>query len=92
MVAEMDFSFLYDKVRYLFTIGYHPDSFTADDSHYDLLASEARLTSFIAIARNDVPVENWFRLSRALTRTSGVTSLVSSWYPDRCAGTRPRGK
>ncbi|MBC7897078.1 MAG: hypothetical protein H7066_16785, partial [Cytophagaceae bacterium] len=76
-VTEMDFGFLYDKGRHLFTIGYHPDSFTADDSHYDLLASEARLTSFLAIARNDVPVEHWFRLSRALTRTAGVTSLVS---------------
>jgi len=76
-VAEMDFTFLYDTSRKLFTIGYHPDSFTADASFYDLLASEARLASFIAIARNDVPVEHWFRLSRALNRSAGVTAMVS---------------
>ena len=76
-VAAMDFSFLYDQERKLFTIGYHPESCSCDDSYYDLLASEARLASFIAIARNDVPVEHWFRLSRSLTRTAGATALVS---------------
>ena len=77
LVAEMDFSFLYDPSRKLFTIGYHPESFTADASFYDLLASEARLASFMAIARNDAPVEHWFRLSRALNRRAGSTALVS---------------
>ena len=77
LVMEMDFTFLYDATRKLFTIGYHPESFTPDDSFYDLLASEARLASFVAIARNDVPVEHWFRLSRALNRTAGATALVS---------------
>ena len=76
-VSEMEFGFLYDEERKLFTIGHHPDSFTPDDSFYDLLASEARLASFIAIARNDVPVEHWFRLSRSLTRSAGTTALVS---------------
>jgi len=76
-VNEMDFSFLYDRTRKLFTIGYHPESFTPDAACYDLLASEARLASFIAIARNDVPVEHWFRLSRALNRTEGATALLS---------------
>ena len=57
--------------RKLFTIGYHPDTLTPDASFYDLLASEARLASFIAIARNDVPVEHWFRLSRTLNRDGG---------------------
>jgi cyclic beta-1,2-glucan synthetase len=76
-VDEMDFSFLYNRARKLFTIGYHPESFTPDASYYDLLASEARLASFIAIARNDVPVEHWFRLSRALNRTEGATALLS---------------
>ncbi|MEQ1689738.1 MAG: glucoamylase family protein, partial [Gemmatimonas sp.] len=77
LVMEMDFSFLYDQKRKLFTIGFHPDSFTVDDSYYDLLASEARLASFVAIAKNDVPVEHWFRLSRSLNRTAGATALVS---------------
>ena len=77
LVVEMDFTFLYDKKRKLFTIGFHPDSGTADDSYYDLLASEARLASFLAIAKNEVPVEHWFRLSRSLNRTGGATALVS---------------
>lgn len=77
LVADMDFSFLYEPSRKLFTIGYHPESFTADASFYDLLASEARLASFMAIARNDAPVEHWFRLSRALNRRAGSTALVS---------------
>ncbi len=76
-MAEMDFSFLYDRARKLFTIGFHPESFTPDSSFYDLLASEARLASFVAIARNDVPVEHWFRLSRALNRSGGATALLS---------------
>lgn len=77
LVQAMDFSFLYDDERELFTIGYHPDSFTPDDSYYDLLASEARLASFVAIAKDDVPLEHWFRLSRALGRTADGLSLVS---------------
>ncbi|WP_373063980.1 glucoamylase family protein, partial [Gemmatimonas sp.] len=76
-VSAMDFSFLYDVKRKLFTIGYHTESLTADDSFYDLLASEARLASFVAIAKNDVPVEHWFRLARPLNRTSSATALVS---------------
>jgi len=77
LVSTMDFSFLFDQARKLFTIGYHTDSFTPDDSYYDLLASEARLASFIAIARNDVPLDHWFRLSRGLSRTAGRTALLS---------------
>jgi cyclic beta-1,2-glucan synthetase len=77
LVIAMDFTFLYHEQRKLFTIGYHPDSLTADDSCYDLLASEARLASFVAIAKDDVPVEHWFRLSRALNRTAAATALVS---------------
>ncbi len=76
-VTDMDFGFLYDVKRKLFTIGYHTESLTADDSYYDLLASEARLASFMAIAKNDVPVEHWFRLGRPLNRTSSATALVS---------------
>ncbi len=76
-VNAMEFGFLYESERKLFTIGYHPESFTRDDSYYDLLASEARLSSFMAIARNDVPIEHWFRLGRGLSRTAGATVLVS---------------
>ena len=76
-VLEMDFSFLYDTRRKLFAIGYNADSATLDNSYYDLLASEARLASFVAIAKDDVPVEHWFRLGRSLTTSSRSTALVS---------------
>jgi cellobiose phosphorylase len=74
---EMDFKFLYDPRRKLFTIGYSVDSATLDNSYYDLLASEARLASYVAIAKDDVPVEHWFRLGRSLTARSRSTALVS---------------
>src|SRR5919109_392761 len=70
-VREMDFRFLYDQSRSLFSIGYQAGSPSLDGSYYDLLASEARLASYIAVAKNDVPVEHWFRLSRTLTRAAG---------------------
>ncbi|HZI41183.1 MAG TPA: hypothetical protein VFD67_05750, partial [Gemmatimonadaceae bacterium] len=57
---EMDFRFLFDRHRKLFSIGYQQGTHTLDSSYYDLLASEARLASFIAIAKDDVPVEHWF--------------------------------
>ncbi|HEY0928965.1 MAG TPA: glucoamylase family protein, partial [Gemmatimonas sp.] len=76
-VMEMEFGFLYDPARKLFTIGFHTDTMVNDDAFYDLLASEARLASFVAIAKNDVPVEHWFRLSRLLTHARGATTLVS---------------
>ena len=74
---EMDFGFLYDTRRKLFAIGYSVDSATLDNSYYDLLASEARLASYVAIAKDDVPVEHWFRLGRSLTAVSRSTALVS---------------
>ncbi len=74
---EMDFRFLFDEQRRLFAIGYQQTSHTLDSSYYDLLASEARLASFVAIAKNDIPVEHWFRLGRTLTRASGAPALVS---------------
>lgn len=73
----MEFAFLYDAERQLLSIGYQEGNHALDPSSYDLLASESRLASFVAIAKNDVPVEHWFRLGRSLTRASGVTALVS---------------
>ncbi|MDQ3696751.1 MAG: hypothetical protein M3373_01820, partial [Gemmatimonadota bacterium] len=74
---EMDFRFLFDETRKLFAIGYQQATHSLDGSYYDLLASEARLASFVAIAKNDVPVDHWFRLGRTLTRAAGATALVS---------------
>jgi cyclic beta-1,2-glucan synthetase len=77
LIDEMDFSFLFQKERGLFSIGYNLDIAQFDKSTYDLLASEARIASYIAIAKGDVPVEHWFRLSRRLTRINHDEMLLS---------------
>ncbi len=78
---EMKFGFLYDRKRRLFAIGYRlADGLGAarlDPSFYDLLASEARLASFIAIAKGDVPEVHWFRLGRLITSVHGAPVLLS---------------
>ena len=76
-VEEMDFRFLMDEERKVFAIGYNVGEARPDNSYYDLLASEARLTSFIAIAKGDVPQDHWFRLGRLLTPVDGQRALVS---------------
>jgi cyclic beta-1,2-glucan synthetase len=75
--VEMDFRFLYDNKRKLFTIGYHIGTNAVDNSYYDLLASESRLASFIAVAKDDVSVDHWFRLGRSLTTAAGTRTLLS---------------
>ncbi len=77
MAAAMDFRLVYDAQRRLFAIGYDARSGTLDDSLYDLLASESRLASFIAISKGDADVEHWFRLGRSLTVADGAAALVS---------------
>ena len=77
MAAAMDFRLVYDAKRRLFSIGYDARSGAADESLYDLLASESRLASFMAIAKDDVPVEHWFHLGRSLTVADGATALAS---------------
>jgi cyclic beta-1,2-glucan synthetase len=73
----MGFGFLYDPTRKLFSIGYDANSHRLDSGVYDLLASEARLTSFIAVTRGEVPTAHWFRLGRALTPVGRGSALVS---------------
>src|SRR6185503_8080869 len=77
IVEEMDFSFLFDVERKLFTIGYNVTTSRPDDSYYDLLASEARLASFVGIAKGDVPQQHWFRMGRALTKVDHGRALIS---------------
>jgi cyclic beta-1,2-glucan synthetase len=77
MALEMDFTLLFDDERKLFAIGFDERANRLDPSSYDLLASEARLASFIAIAKGDAPTEHWFRLGRTLTSQRGATALVS---------------
>ncbi len=73
----MDFSFLFDLTRKQFSIGYQVAENKLDANCYDLLASEARLTSFIAIAKGDVPASHWFRLGRSLTPVGRGSALIS---------------
>ena len=77
LFAAMDFSFLYDRERKLFSIGSDVQSGRLDKSFYDLLASESRLASFVAIAKGDVPLAHWFQLGRPLANVSGARALRS---------------
>ncbi len=77
MFEGMDFSFLFDNTRKLFSIGYRAADGQLDDNCYDLLASEARLASFVAIAKGDVPLSHWFRLGRPLTPVGRGSALIS---------------
>jgi len=76
--SAMDMSFLYDPDRKLFSIGYNVSDNRLDTSFYDLLASEARLGSFAAIARGDVPLEHWFSLNRPYGAI-GRDRVLLSW-------------
>ncbi len=73
----MAFDFLFDPERELLSIGYRVADGSLDPSYYDLLASEARLASFVAIAKGDIPTRHWFRLGRALAPVSGGSALIS---------------
>jgi len=76
-LADMDFSLLYDPARDLFAIGYNASERRLDAGYYDLLASEARLASFLVIAQGDVGQEHWFALGRLLTSAGSVPALLS---------------
>ncbi|MGA9163370.1 MAG: glucoamylase family protein [Thiobacillus sp.] len=76
-LAVMDFEFLYDAACGLLTIGYDVGERRRDPSCYDLLASEARLASFLLIAQGQVPQKHWFALGRLLTSHGGDVSLIS---------------
>ena len=78
LCMAMDFSGLYSAKRHLFHIGLRVHEQTLDDSYYDLLASESRLTSFLAIAKGDVPQRHWQALGRAFL-TVGVIPGLKSW-------------
>ncbi|HUH59626.1 MAG TPA: glucoamylase family protein [Candidimonas sp.] len=76
-LAEIDFEFLYDAGRGLLSIGYDVGERRRDPACYDLLASEARLVSFLLIAQGRVPQKHWFTLGRLLTSHGGAVSLIS---------------
>lgn len=76
-LAQMDFSLLYDSPRDLFVIGYNADDRRLDTGHYDLLASEVRLTNFVVIAQGQIPQRAWFTLGRLLGENAGIPTLLS---------------
>jgi cyclic beta-1,2-glucan synthetase len=75
--AKFEYGFLYDKTRHLLAIGYNVGDRRRDTSVYDLLASEARLATFVAIAQGQIPQESWFAMGRQLTTAAGAPALVS---------------
>lgn len=77
LALEMEYGFLLDQDRKLLSIGYRVADGALDANCYDLLASEARLASFLAIAKGDVPARHWFRLGHAVTPTPEGAALIS---------------
>jgi cellobiose phosphorylase len=77
LAAAMDFTFLFDPVRDLFSTGYNVGERRCDTGYYDLLASEARLGSYVAIALGQVAQEHWFSLGRLLVALRGEPVLIS---------------
>ncbi|HET7557291.1 MAG TPA: glycosyltransferase family 2 protein, partial [Rhodanobacteraceae bacterium] len=78
-LGQMDLTFLWDRALQQFSIGYDVEHNRMDASRYDLLASEARLASYIAIAQDQVPASHWFALGRLLTRAAGGRPALVSW-------------
>ncbi len=74
---DMDFSYLYHQQRGIFHIGYNVDAGQLDNNFYDLLASEARIASLLAIAKGEAPQEHWLRLGRPITSVNGQRVLLS---------------
>jgi cyclic beta-1,2-glucan synthetase len=77
LMDAFDFRFLFDATRKLFSIGFNVSDGRLDSSHYDTLASEARLASFLAIATGQAPQEHWFRMSRTQAPAGGGRALLS---------------
>jgi cyclic beta-1,2-glucan synthetase len=77
LAGGMNFARFFDPKKKLLSIGYHTEEGRRDETHYGLLASEARAALFVAIARGDVPQQSWFSLSRTQTRWNDQGVLLS---------------
>lgn len=75
--SDVEYDFLYSKTQHLLAIGYNAEEHRRDNSYYDLLASEARLGNFVAIAQGKLPQESWFALGRQLTSFGSAPALLS---------------
>ena len=76
-LTMIEYDFLYGKGRHLLSVGYHVTERIKDNSYYDLLASEARFSTFVAIAQGKISQESWFALGRLITVTDGDPVLLS---------------
>ena len=77
LIENTDFSKLYSKEHNIFSIGFNIEDNKLTDSYYDLLATEARQASFVAIAKKDVPSKHWNMLSRTITTLKKYSGLIS---------------
>lgn len=77
LAEETEFGFLVNPARRILSIGYDVNKRRIHDASYDMLASEARIASFLAIARGEMPQQGWFRLSREYTLAYGTYALIS---------------
>ena len=77
LIRETDFKAVNDSKMELFSVGYDIERDRLIKSYFDLLASEARQASFVAIAKGDIPQKHWFRLGRALTMVEDLKVLLS---------------
>ena len=77
LLNNMEFKFLYSNEKELFSIGYDVESASIVNSYYDMLASEARVASFISIAKGEIAKEHWFKLGRNLAEIEGIPTLIS---------------
>ena len=76
-IASADFTKLYNEEKGLFSIGFNIEENKLTDSYYDLLASEARQASLVAISKRDVPPKHWYKLGRTLTTMDRYNGLIS---------------
>jgi len=77
IIKDTDFSLLYSKEQQIFSIGFNVEENKLTDSYYDLLASEARQASLVAIAKKDISSKHWNHLSRTLTTLGKYKGLIS---------------
>jgi cyclic beta-1,2-glucan synthetase len=77
IALAMDFDFVLNRQRNLLSIGYRVPDSSLDEASYDMLASEARLASFFAIAKGDIRTKHWFRLDRSVTAVDFGAALIS---------------
>jgi hypothetical protein len=75
--CDMDYRFLYNKPRKLLAIGFNVSEHKLDTSCYDLLASECRLASFLAVSDGQLPTEHWSALGRTVAIHGGTPTLIS---------------